>query len=75
MSWPGTYCIYLPLVHLDTIFSDVLTEKLVGGLVEGAFLSFEEELEFSQALKDLRNVLVIFGHGPREHQDVIYVHQ
>lgn len=71
-SWPRTYYINLPLVHLDIVFTNLVTEELGGGLVEGAFLGFEEELEFSLVLEDLQNMLAIFSQGPGVHRNVIY---
>lgn len=65
-SWPRTYYINLPLVHLDIVFTNLVTEELGGGLVEGAFLGFEEELEFSLVLEDLQNMLAIFSQGCEE---------
>lgn len=41
--------------------------------MEGAFLSFQEELVFSEALKDLRNVLVMSGQAPGIYQNIVYV--
>jgi len=43
--------------------------------MEGTFLGFEEELEFSQALQDLRNVMAMVGHAPGVNQDVVDVDQ
>lgn len=40
--------------------------------MEGAFLGFEEVMEFSLVLEDLQNVLAMFGQGPGVHRDVIY---
>ncbi len=37
-----------------------------------AFLSFEEEVEM---LKDLRNVVAMFGQVPRVDEDIIDVYQ
>ncbi len=41
--------------------------------MEGTFFSFEEQVEFSQALQDLRNVVVMFGHAPGVDKDIINV--
>jgi len=38
--------VHLPLIHLDTVFTDVVAKKLYGGLMEGTFLSFEGEIMF-----------------------------
>ncbi len=72
---PGLDSFYLPLIHLDTMLTDVISQELDRGLVEGAFLSLEIELMLTEPLKDLRNVQVVFGLVPGVHQDVIDVHQ
>ncbi len=40
-----------------------------------AFLSFEEEVELPQTLKDHRKVVAIFGQAPRVDKDIIDVYQ
>ncbi len=40
-----------------------------------AFLSFEEEVELPQTLKDPRNVVAMFGQAPRVDEDIIDVYQ
>ncbi len=41
--------------------------------MEGEFLSFEEQMEFSQAFQDLCNVVVMFGQAPGVDEDIINV--
>lgn len=47
------YCFHISLIHLDTIFTDMVAKELDCGLVEGAFFSFEKGFLFSQLLEDL----------------------
>ncbi len=65
-------CVNLPFVYLDAVFTDVIAEKLGGGLMEGAFLGFEVELVFPQALEDC-NMLTMFSQAPGVDQDIINV--
>ncbi len=65
-------CVNLPFVYLDAVFTDVIAEKLGGGLMEGAFLGFEVELVFAQALEDC-NMLTMFSQAPGVDQDIINV--
>ncbi len=41
--------------------------------MEGTFFGFEEEIEISQALQDLRNVVAMFSHAPGVDEDIINV--
>ncbi len=63
--------LYLPLVHLDTTVVYDVANELHWGLMEGAFFGFEEQVEISQALQDLRNVMAMFGHAPGVDNNLI----
>ncbi len=43
--------------------------------MEEAFFGFEEEVEISQALQDLCNVVAMFGHAPGVDEDVININK
>ncbi len=41
--------------------------------MDGAFLVFEEKMEFSQAFQDLRDVVAMFGHAPGVDENTINI--
>ncbi len=41
--------------------------------MEGAFLSFEEQVEFSQVFQDPRNMVAMFGQAAGVDEDVINI--
>ncbi len=41
--------------------------------MEGEFLGFEEQMEFSQAFQDLCNVVAKFGHAPGVDENIINI--
>lgn len=65
--WRGLDSIQLPLVHFDTIGTDVISEELDGGKMEGTFLRFKIQLVLAELLEDLSNVLAMFSLIPGVH--------
>ncbi len=65
---------YLPLVHLDTFGTDVVSEELYRGAIELTFLQLQIELVISEPLEDLRNVVAKFGQVPGVDEVVVNIH-
>ncbi len=70
---PVTDGLDLPLVHLDAICTEDVSEELHRGAEELTFLELQTEMVFPDLFQDLRDVVAMFGQVPGVNQNVINV--
>ncbi len=70
---PVTDGLDLPLVHLDAICTEDVTEELYREVVELTLLELQVEVVSPELFQDLRDVVAMFGQVPGVNQDVVDV--
>ncbi|KAL0172750.1 hypothetical protein M9458_033061, partial [Cirrhinus mrigala] len=72
-SWPVLNCLDPPLVHLDAVPIDDMSEVMDGLLVKLALLKLQIQIVLAKSLKDQHYVVAIFGQFLGVNKDVIDV--
>ncbi len=64
-------CCYLPMVHLNILLADDVTEELYSGAMELALLQLEVEMVLAEPLEDLCQVVVMVGRVLGVYENII----